>query len=129
MYIYIYILHVSLSLSIYIYIHTHTYTYPSKLCDMLVRDIMHYKYRASAKTTPALREAMLLGCFEPRRVVASNFSKHVSRRVCGHFVKPCSKHSSSGYPFVMYYRMQLAGHSRSIDTPNLPTNIVPTNIA
>ena len=38
---------------------------------------------ASAKTTPVLREAMLC-MIESRHFAASDCSKHVPRRVCGH---------------------------------------------
>ena len=56
----------------------------------------------SAKMTPVQREAVLL-FVEPRRRVASNYSNNVPHRVCGDVLKPCQKHSCSGYIFVMYY--------------------------
>ena len=59
----------------------------------------HYEYIASAKVTPVLREAVSF-FFEPRRFVASGYSKTLPRRVRRHFLKPCKKHSFSGYLFV-----------------------------
>ena len=72
--------------------HTHIYIY------------VLYEYIASAGMTPVLRETVLL-LFEPRRFVATKYSKNVSRRVCGDFLKPCLKHICSGYLFGMYYTL------------------------
>ena len=55
----------------------------------------HCEYSASANMTPVLREAMFSLC------------EHVPRRVCGHLLKPCKKHSFSGCLFVMYYIVRL----------------------
>ena len=49
--------------------------------------MVYYEYKALAKKTSALREAMLLFVEPSRSVVNSN--KIVPRRMCGHFLKPC----------------------------------------
>ena len=56
------------------------------LSPLLMPDIAHYEYIASAKMTPVLREAMLF--VEPRCFVASSkYDKHVPRRVLWSFVE------------------------------------------
>ena len=88
-----------ISLYICIYIHIHTYIYST------------LRTHGARQKDLRLREAMQLFVESSRSVVDNG--KHIPRRVCRHFVKPCLKKKRRVFRlFVTHYK------SYNIDTHN-----------
>ena len=77
---------------------------------------------ALAKKTSVLREATLW-FVEPARSALNN-SKSVPRRVCRHFLKPCSKSCCSGCLFVTHYTCSDSDSGKSAALSPPPWNTI-----